>query len=141
MTGLYLLSDEIYDKIVFDAEGGGGGSGAPSILQTDHDERTTLCVSGVAKSYSMTGFRVGWLHAHESVAAIAAKMQEPYLSCGVPFAQAAAEAAVRGPQDVVSTMASAYKQRRDAALEIVTEHGLYEYTPDGAFYLLVSTGV
>ena len=66
-------------------------------------------------------------------------MHEPYLSCGVPFAQAAAEAAVRGPQDCVRQMAAAYRQRRDAALEIVRSHGLYEYTPRGAFYLLVST--
>lgn len=131
-TGVHLLSDEIYDRVVFD-----GLSHAPSILQTDHDPDLTLAVSGVAKTHSMTGFRVGWLHAAPHVIEVASKMSEVFLSCGVPFAQAAAEAALRGPQDDVARMAAMYALRRDLALDIVQQHDMYEYSPQGAFYLLV----
>jgi aspartate/methionine/tyrosine aminotransferase len=98
-----------------------------------------LChpVSGVAKAFSMTGFRVGWLHGPPALISVAAKMAEVFLSCGVPFAQAAAEAALRGPQDCVVEMARAYAKRRDLALAVVARHGLYEYSPQIAFYLLV----
>jgi aspartate/methionine/tyrosine aminotransferase len=53
----------------------------------DHDPETLLVVNGVAKSHSMTGFRVGWLRAHQDIIACASKLQEPFISCGVPFAQ------------------------------------------------------
>lgn len=130
--GVHLLSDEIYDRLVFD-----GSAAAPSILQTEHDLELTLVASGVAKAFSMTGFRVGWLHGPPALIGVAAKMAEVFLSCGVPFAQAAAEAALRGPQQCVAEMAKAYARRRDLALAVVAKHGLYEYSPQGAFYLLV----
>jgi len=131
--GVHLLSDEIYDRVLFD-----GSHSAPSILQTEHDLDLTIATSGVAKSFSMTGFRVGWLHASPALVGVATRMAEVYLSCGVPFAQAAAEAALRGPQDAVAQMATAYRSRRDLALGILKRHGMYEYSPQGAFYLLVA---
>jgi aspartate/methionine/tyrosine aminotransferase len=64
-------------------------------------------------------------------------MQEPFVSCGAGFAQMAAAEALDGPQDCVEEMRLAYKARRDAALEVLREHGMYQYTPGGAFYLLI----
>lgn len=136
--GLFVLSDEIYSDIVFH----NNIPRAPSVLQVEgHDEESTMVVSGVAKNYSMTGFRVGWLHAHESLVTVATKLQEPFISCGVPFSQVAAQAVIEGPvQEYVAEMASAYKRRRDLAVSILKEHGLFEYSPEGAFYILVDCG-
>ena len=126
---LYLLSDEIYSEICFDAP-------HASALPHDTDERA-LIVSGVSKTYAMTGFRVGFTRASAAYVELATKLQEPMVSCGAPFAQMAAAAALDGPQECVAEMAAAYKGRRDLAVEILRQHDLYRYTPGGAFYLLV----
>ena len=131
-----VLSDEIYDRIAFDS----GGAAAPTMLATKHEPELTMIVSGVAKAYAMTGFRVGWLVAAPELIELGSKLQEPYLSCGVPFAQAAAEAVLRGPQEGVAAMAAAYERRRDLAVEILRDFGIFEYAPQGAFYLLVHCG-
>src|SRR5207248_1678570 len=65
------------------------------------------------------------------------KLQEPVTSCATAFSQVAAEAALRGPQDCVRAMRDEYHARRDAAIAVMRRHGLYRYTPHGAFYLLV----
>ena len=126
---LYMLSDEIYSEICFDAE-------HASALPHDTDGRV-LIVSGVSKSYAMTGFRVGFTRASKAYVELATKLQEPMVSCGAPFAQMAAAAALDGPQECVAEMAAAYKQRRDIAVDILRRNNLYRYTPGGAFYLLV----
>jgi aspartate/methionine/tyrosine aminotransferase len=59
------------------------------------------------------------------------------VSCGTPFSQLGALAALEGPQDCVAEMTAAYKRRRDIALEVLRERGLYRYTPGGAFYVMV----
>ena len=126
---LYMISDEIYSEICFDAE-------HASALPHDTDERA-LIVSGVSKSYAMTGFRVGFTRASESYVALATKLQEPIVSCGTTFAQMAAAAALDGPQECVAEMVAAYRRRRDLAVDMLRRLGLYRYTPGGAFYVLV----
>lgn len=126
---LWIVSDEIYSEIAFDRE-------APSVLKYDSDERC-IVVHGVSKSYSMTGYRIGFSRASVAYTEIAAKMQEPFVSCGTPFSQLGALAALEGPQDCVAEMAAAYKRRRDIALGVLRDRGLYRYTPGGAFYVLV----
>jgi len=126
---LYVLSDEIYGDIVFDQE-------HASALSYDADERS-LIVSGMSKSYAMTGYRVGFTRARPDYIEVAAKIQEPFVSCGTGFSQLASMEALKGPQDCVREMRDAYRRRRDAALEVLREHDLYRYTPGGAFYLLV----
>ena len=133
---LWVLSDEIYGEIVFDGD-------HASALPHDVDERLIL-VTGMSKSFAMTGFRVGFTRARADYIELAAKLQEPLVSCGVGFAQKAAVAALEGPGDCVRAMCTQYRARRDLALEILREYGLYRYTPGGAFYLLVdisSTGL
>jgi len=126
---LYVLSDEIYGEIVFDQD-------HVSALPFDEDERT-LIVGGVSKSHAMTGYRVGFTRAPPEYISLATKLQEPFVSCGVGFAQLAAVEALEGPQDCVRAMRDAYKARRDVALEVLKENGLYRYSPGGAFYVLV----
>jgi aspartate/methionine/tyrosine aminotransferase len=88
----------------------------------------------------MTGFRVGWLRASEHIIEIGSKLQEPFISCGVPFAQRGALAALTGPSDPTDFMRAAYRKRRDLALAILAENSMHDYTPDGAFYILVKCG-
>lgn len=126
---LYVLSDEVYEDIVFSGE-------HVSALNFDTDERT-LIISGVSKGYAMTGYRVGFTRAKPDYIRIAAKIQEPLVSCGTGFSQLASVSALEGPQDCVRTMRDAYKRRCELAIAILRERGLYSYTPGGAFYLLI----
>ncbi|MEE2659345.1 MAG: pyridoxal phosphate-dependent aminotransferase [Candidatus Latescibacterota bacterium] len=126
---LWVLADEIYGEIVFDGE-------HVSCASHDPDERVIL-VTGMSKSYAMTGYRVGFTRACKEYVELAGKLQEPLVSCGVGFSQMASADALNGSQDCVREMREAYQRRRDVALEVLREHDLYRYTPGGAFYLLV----
>ncbi len=126
---LWVLADEIYGEIVFDGK-------HVSCASHDPDGRVLL-VTGMSKSYAMTGYRVGFTRACREYVELASKLQEPLVSCGVGFSQMAAVDALEGPQQCVADMRDAYRRRRDIAIEVLKEHGLYRYTPGGAFYLLV----
>ena len=126
---LYMVADEIYSDIVFDRE-------HVSTLPFDEDGRV-IHITGMSKSYAMTGYRIGFTRARPDYIELVSKLQEPLVSCGVGFAQMAAVEALEGSQDCVARMRDAYHERRDAALEVLRQHDLYRYTPGGAFYLLV----
>jgi len=126
---LWVLSDEIYAEIVFDRP-------HTSALPLDSDGRTLL-VSGMSKAFAMTGYRVGFTRACPEYVEIATRLQEPFVSCGSGFSQLAAVAGLDGPMDVVHEMREVYRRRRDVAIEVLKDFGLYRYTPGGAFYLLV----
>ncbi len=126
---LWVVSDEIYSEIVFE-------NPAPSVLTFDTDERC-LVITGVSKTYAMTGYRIGFTRGQADYINVAAKLQEPFVSCGTAFSQWAAVAALEGPQDCVAEMCAAYRRRRDIALDVLRERGLYRYTPGGAFYVMV----
>ena len=126
---LYVLSDEIYEDIVFEGE-------HVSPATFDRDGRV-LSVFGFSKSYAMTGWRVGYVMAPQSIAAEIIKLQEAYVSSAPSVSQKAAEAALTGPQDCVWRMAEAYRRRRDAVCDCLREHGLFDYEPTGAFYILI----
>ena len=100
----FILSDEIYRDLVFD--------GAHVRLAELAPERSAV-VTGVSKSYAMTGFRVGFVRAPEAIIDIAMKRQEPLVSCGTSISQHGALAAITGPQDCVAEMRDAYRRRRD----------------------------
>jgi aspartate aminotransferase len=126
---LWLLSDECYDAITFDA--------APvSPGHWDREGRVLSCFS-FSKTYAMTGMRVGYLVAPEQVAGTAAKMQEPLIACVNAPAQYAALAALEGPHDFVETMRGAYHARRNAAAALLDEAGVGYLLPRGAFYMWI----
>lgn len=126
---LYLISDECYEKIIFDAQ-------HVSPASYDEDGRV-LSIFSFSKTYAMTGWRVGYAVVTPEVAAIFVKLQEATVACASSVSQKAAEAALSGPQDCIETMTHAYRRRRDRALAILQRHGSPTYTPQGAFYLLV----
>lgn len=126
---LYLISDETYDRLVFEGE-------HVSPARWDQDGRV-ISIFTTSKTYSMTGWRVGYAVADPEIIASMIKIQEPIVSCVNTVAQHAAIAALRGPQDCVHEMHAEYRRRRDLAVELADELGLRISDPHGAFYVLV----
>jgi aspartate aminotransferase len=126
--GLWFISDEVYDEVVFDDI----FVSAASIA--DPSDRL-VSVYSFSKVYAMTGWRVGYLVAPPDMAKLLTGMQEPIISCVNTPAQMAALAAVTGPQDVVGKMREAYRTQRDELLEILDRGGLPSSQPSGAFYV------
>jgi aspartate aminotransferase len=129
---LWLLSDECYDGLTFDID---------HVSPARFDEQSrVLSAFSFSKTYAMTGLRVGYLAAPLEIAAAAAKLQEPLIACVNAPAQAAALAALRGPQDDVRRMRDTYLRRRDAAVSLLGQLGMRCLVPQGAFYLWVYVG-
>ncbi|MGH3665616.1 MAG: pyridoxal phosphate-dependent aminotransferase [Egibacteraceae bacterium] len=127
--GLWVVSDECYDEIVYD-----GALTSPGALDTDG---RVISVYSFSKTYAMTGWRVGYAVVPEALAETLSKVQEPLISCVNAPAQVAAHVAVTGPQDVVAEMRDAYRSRRDAVVARLREAGVPAFPPGGAFYLWV----
>lgn len=128
---LYLISDECYEKIVFD-----GRHVSPAGLSGAAGDRC-FTVGSFSKSYAMTGWRIGYVACPKPIAPLLVKLQEATVSCAPVLSQHAALAALTGPQDCVAAMVRAYRERRDLACGLLAEAGLCRYRPEGAFYLLV----
>ena len=129
---LYLLSDEIYEKLVYDAE-----HVSPASLAGMWER--TVTVSGFSKTYAMTGWRLGWLLAEKRVLAEVAKIQEHTLTCCTAFAQKAGVAALTGPREPLRSMVAEFRARRDLVLEGVRRLGWPCGVPQGAFYVFPRT--
>jgi aspartate aminotransferase/aminotransferase len=128
-TGIYLVSDEIYEDILFDGHHVSAGGQGPA--------DRTFVISGVSKTYAMTGWRLGWLICPPQLAATAAGLQEPVTSCASTVAQKAAEAALDGDQRCVAEFRDMFQRRRDIVVDIFGNTGLLPAVPSGAFYALI----
>ena len=128
----YLISDEVYEKIIFE-----GQHFSPAAL--DPDGRV-ISVFAASKTYAMTGWRIGYYVAPTQVVPVMSKALEPLVACAATVSQKAAEAALRGPQECVAEMVSAYAGRRDLVVKILEKNGLSFIKPSGAFYLLMDIG-
>ena len=128
-AGVLVISDEVYDEMYFD------GPAAPSAAGLD--DEWVVGVWSCSKTYAMTGWRVGYLVANPQLVETIVKLQEPTISSVSSVTQAAATAALTGPQDVVATMCSAYRQRRDLVLDLLRRAGMDPIVPKGAFYQMV----
>lgn len=126
---LYLISDEIYEALVFD------GEHVPA-ARYDEDGRV-VTISGFSKTYAMTGWRLGYAIANPELVSLAGKMMEPLVSCPTAISQAAGVAALRGSQECVDLMREAYRKRRDIARDLLGPAGLLPVVPRGAFYALI----
>lgn len=124
---LCVLSDEVYDEIVFD-------SAAVSPLALEHRDRVISAFS-FSKTYSMTGWRLGYAVVPADVAGMLANVHGSMMSCLSTPLQWAGMAALEGPQDVVKEMCAEYRGRRDRALEQLAGSPVVAHRPDGAFYL------
>lgn len=129
--GIWVISDEIYQALTYD------GERAVSIVEAVPElaDRTIL-VNGVAKTYAMTGWRVGWMVGPKDAIAAASNLQSHLSSNVANVAQRAALAALTGPQDAVATMREAFDRRRRVAVaELNRIPGMVTPTPTGAFYV------
>ncbi|MFB4350758.1 aspartate transaminase [Microbacterium sp. CR_7] len=128
-----VLSDEIYSEISFT------GAPAPSLAAVAPDLRhRVLVVSGVSKSYAMTGWRLGYAAGDPALVTAINTLQSQTSSCPSSISQAAAAAALEGSQDFIAESVPVYRERRDAAVAgLQAIDGLTPLVPDGAFYLYV----
>ncbi len=127
---LYVIADEIYEKLVFD------GRVHRSIAALPHMAERTLTVGGLTKSYAMTGWRMGWLVAAPEIIRLATRMNGQTVSCAATFTMYACIAALNGPQDNIAAMCASYQQRRDFMVKALNEiEGIECRSIEGAFYL------
>jgi aspartate aminotransferase/aminotransferase len=131
-TGIYVISDEVYEEIVFE----GRHVSAGALGAADR----TFVVSGFSKTYAMTGWRLGWLVCPPELAPVAASLQEPVASCASTVAQKAAEAALDGDQAIVDGFRESYRRRRDIVVDVFGNTQLLPLVPEGAFYALIDIG-
>lgn len=138
--GWWLLSDEIYRRISYDGP-------APSVLDTVHGDGSArsriVVVDGVAKSYAMTGWRIGWAIAPAEVARAMAALQSHTTSNATTVSQHAALAALTRRDEAdraVDAMVAEFRRRRDAGLAILCEADADVIAPLGAFYFYLRVG-
>jgi aspartate aminotransferase len=129
--GLYVISDDIYDKIIFD------GAKFINIAMLDPELKArTFILNGVSKAYAMTGWRIGYLAGPSEGIAAATNLQSQSTSNPTSISQKAAVEALRGPQDSVAAMVKEFAWRRNDILKRTLEiPGVTCTKPGGAFYL------
>jgi aspartate aminotransferase len=129
-----VLTDEIYDEIYF------GQGRIASLLEVAPELRDRIfLVNGVSKAYAMTGWRLGYAAGPAPLIAAVNKLQSQMSSCPSSVSQAAAAAALSGPQDFVSESVAVYRGRRDAAVAgLNAVDGLHCAPAEGAFYAYVN---
>jgi aspartate aminotransferase len=125
-----VVSDEIYKEITYGVEQTSLGS-----LAGMGDRTITL--NGFSKAYSMTGWRLGYFCAPESVIGQAGKIHSHSVSCAVNFVQHAGVEALRNTDEAVAEMRDAFEERRDFLVDLLAEHGVDVAVPDGAFYMML----
>jgi aspartate/methionine/tyrosine aminotransferase len=128
--GLWVVTDEIYEHLVY---GGAEFSSMPVVVPELADR--TIVVNGVAKTYAMTGWRVGWLVGPADVVKASQNLQSHATSNVCNVAQAAALAAVQGDLTAVAQMRTAFDRRRQTMVRMLNEiPGVFCPEPEGAFY-------
>lgn len=131
---VWVLADDIYEHILYD----GLAFATPAAVLPALRERT-LTVNGVSKSYAMTGWRLGYGAGPKALIAAMAVVQSQATSCASSISQAAAVAALTGPQDVVAERCRAFQARRDLVVATLNASpGLRCRVPEGAFYTFAS---
>ena len=125
---IYLLSDECYDEV---------------ILEGEHLSPASFCSDGrvisaftFSKTYAMTGWRVGYVVANDSISDSITKILESNSSCIPTVCQKAAEAALDGPREPLREMVDAYRDRRDLCVGLLDEAEMLISRPRGAFYIM-----
>lgn len=128
----YVISDEMYEHLIYEGE-------AISIASLNEEiyKRTITC-SGVAKSYSMTGWRIGFTGSSKEIAKLMGSVQSHQTSNPNSIAQKAAYEAITGPQESVAIMHAEFKLRRDFMFDRITGiKNISALKPQGAFYMFV----
>ena len=127
---LYILSDDIYEHITYD------GFKFFTIAQIEKLKSRTLTMNGVSKSYSMTGWRIGYAAGPKDIIKAMAKIQSQSTSNPTSISQAAAVEALNGTQDFISVRSNSFKERRNFVVESLNNiKGISCLSPEGAFYV------
>ena len=124
---IMVISDEIYEKIIYEKEHFSIGS-LPGM-----DERT-ITINGFSKAYAMTGWRLGYLATSNEVFKSMSKLHSHSVSSATTFVQWAGVEALKGPQDFIPEMVTEFKARRDLIVEGLNNMGIKCNYPSGAFY-------
>ncbi len=128
--GIVVLSDEIYDQIMYDGHKPFSIASVPGMLDS------TIILDGFSKTYAMTGWRLGFGVMPEDLAKLVTKLQVNSTSCTASFSQIAAIEALTGPRQDVSTMVREFERRRDFIVDGLNAiDGIRCHRPHGAFYV------
>ncbi|HEY3331320.1 MAG TPA: pyridoxal phosphate-dependent aminotransferase [Capsulimonadaceae bacterium] len=129
--GFYILSDEIYEKIIFSP------NKFVSIASFSPEVKAlTITINGLSKSHSMTGWRIGYAAADAEIVAAMGRIQDQSTSNPTSITQAASVEALNGPQDAVETMRVEFEKRRTIIVDGLNAiPGIECPTPGGAFYV------
>ncbi len=128
--GFWVLSDEIYTRLVYD------GLKAPSVASLPGMLDRTIIVNGFSKTYAMTGWRLGYGIMPADLAQVVQLLLTHSVGCTAQFTQLAGVEALTGPQDQVDRMVAVYQQRRDYLVDGLNSiPGVSCQRPQGAFYV------
>jgi len=125
---LSVISDEIYEKIIYDHQ-------HISIGSMEGMEERTVTINGFSKSYAMTGWRLGYLAGPKETMKWVNRLLSHSVSQATTFVQRAGVAALQGPQDEVAAMVAEFKARRDMLVSGLRDLGIPCSIPGGAFYV------
>jgi aspartate/methionine/tyrosine aminotransferase len=127
---LLIMSDEIYDRIVFD------DFKVRSPASFGDMRERCIILNGFSKAYAMTGWRIGYAFASEEIIEAMVRVQQSTTTCPASFVQKAGVAALKGPQDSIQKMVQEYDRRRKFIVEQLNKiAGLSCNMPKGAFYV------
>lgn len=129
--GIYCVSDEIYEKIIYD------GQDHVSIASLDAKiKEMTIVINGVSKAYSMTGWRIGYAAGPKEIIKVMSNLQSHSTSNPTSISQKAALAALEGTQEPIGIMVAEFKKRRDYIIERLNSiEGIFCLKTQGAFYV------
>ncbi len=127
--GIYVISDEVYEKIIYDKEHLSIGALIPDL---------TVTVNGFSKAYAMTGWRLGYAAAPKAILEGMLKIQQHSVSHPTSFVQYAGVEALTGDQKPVYDMAAEFRTRRDLVVDELSKIGIKCRKPNGAFYAFVN---
>ena len=132
-NNIYVISDEIYEKLIYEGE-------HVSIASfNDKIKDLTIIINGVSKTYSMTGWRIGFAAANEKIAKAMANIQSHAASNPNSIAQAATVAALEGGDDAVEEMKKHFVERRNIMVDEINKiDGVSCKKPQGAFYIMMN---
>lgn len=126
---LLVISDELYEKLLFDNVPYDSIASFPRMFER------TVTVNGLSKSYSMTGWRIGYLAGPKDLIQPMLNLKYAVTICATGVAQKAALAALVGPQNCIKETVAIYKERRKAAMEGLDHLGIPYVVPKGSFYI------
>ena len=134
--GIYIIADEIYERICYN------GAFVSIASLSEKAKEMTVTINGLAKSASMTGWRIGYTATNLELAKAIGSLQGHLVSHPCTISQYAAIEAIRSCQDDMAHMVEAYRGRKDRAIALFNEiKGVDLVRPDGAFYLFVDMSV